>query len=143
MATYRVLGNDLSLLISNALDYIIYSRGIPVANPSSVGLTDNDYVPALIATSTTPVVLTVNPNKQYLLYHTGLAAADGATGETDAVMLGFNGTTAAVGGGAATGLLVSTQRMVIGPGLTSIALDAVANTPAVLVAPMRNDLGAH
>ena len=111
-----------------------------MANPSSVGL-DTDYEPAIIATSTTAVAVTLDPNKQYMLVHNGINASGAST--TDYIMGSIGSTTPAASAGSGKLILTTATYLYIGPGHSTLNLKASANAPTVSLIPIENDFGNH
>jgi len=108
-------------------------------DPTSVGV--GDYNPAILEATTSPSTVTLDGNKQYQLIHNGIGE-DGVA-HTGYIMLGFNGATAEVTSGVDKAILSSGIIMTIGPGITTLKLDASADDPTVSVVPISNDFGNH
>ena len=86
-------------------------------------------------------VVTLNPDREYELLHTGLDAggnvtADEVWGTTDA-------TTPTADQGASKFTLISGGRLRVGPGVTTLTLKASANDPLVVIMPMKTHLGQY
>lgn len=111
-----------------------------MANPTSVGLND-DYGPAILEATTTPASVTLDGNKQYLLQHNAQDTSGSAV--TDDIMCAVAGATASKTSGANKFLLISGTPIFIGPGITTLTIDAAANAPTMSVFPLRTTFGRH
>ncbi len=110
-----------------------------MANPTSCGVASFD--PVIVLTGTTPVSITLEPNKQYEVHHNGIGEA--GTAVTDAIMLATGTATAALTAGSGQAILGSSRMVTVGPGITTLTFDATANAPTVSIFPIINDFGNH
>lgn len=102
--------------------------------------TDISAVPfALIASSTTSAYLTLDPDRAYTIAHTGVDVANAA--KTDTIVFqddptGVVNVTADMA--AATSkvpLIDGNEPITIGPGITTLAFEALANAPCFTIIP--------
>jgi len=103
-----------------------------MANPTAVG--KDDYEPGLVETSTSPVTVSLNDDKAYILAHSGLDTSGNADG--NAVMFATEDSTAALTPGAGQGVLISKSSLPIGPGIKTLKLDSNGGAAMVTVIPM-------
>lgn len=107
-----------------------------MGNPISVGTEPSDYLPALVATDDSEVAVTLNKDKTYTLWHTGLDATGVGATETKPVYLAFNEKVAAATTAASAnkGVLVNGQELQIGPGISEVSfITAAASDEAVVM----------
>lgn len=110
-----------------------------MANPTTCGV--EGYSPVIFTTSTTAAAITLDPNKQYEVHHNGIGEA--GTAVTDAIMLATGAATAALTAGTGQAILGTSRTLLLGPGITTLTLDATANAPSVTIVPLASDFGNH
>jgi hypothetical protein len=99
-----------------------------MANPTTVIIQ-----PAILEATTTPATIVLNPNLVYEITH--LSVDSGGNAHTDSVMIGLDGTTAAIAAGARL-LLLQSGKTVKVFGCTAMSIDAVANDPILNISPL-------
>ena len=116
-----------------------------MANPSSVGVAA--WQPAMVVTDTTGGSTTLDPNKQYLIKHTGLdnSSTPGASTGTAYLTVGQSGTAITANGveGSNKYPILSGDSQIIGPGITTLGWRAAAGTPVLSVLVLQTDFGRH
>lgn len=110
-----------------------------MANPTTCGV--DNYDPVILVTGTTPISVTLDQNKKYELHHNAIGEA--GTAVTDAIMVATGSSTAALTAGSGQAILGSARKLELGPGITTLKLDATANAPTVSLVPIFNDFGKH
>lgn len=120
-------------------DTVLYSVGAATATGGGLTQVVTEYQHAVVATSTSDSVVTVNPNRIYLVQHNGVdASGDPDTNEVVGSVTRATGGTPATSG---TFSAVTNKHMIlsggpvvpIGPGVTAFALKAVSGTPTVSI----------
>ena len=111
-----------------------------MASPTTVAIGD-DYEPALVEVTTTVSEITIDSDKQYILVHTGLG--EDAAEHTAYIMCATGSKTAAATAGDGQFLLIYGQSQTVGPGISTLKLDATTDDPLVNITPVYNSFGAH
>ena len=108
-----------------------------MANPATVGVSDNN--PATIVTGEAAVSLTLEPNKVYTLYNSGIDSS--AAAKVEVIMCAVDDGNPATSEGAKKFLLTTAAPVEVGPGVTTLLITASANAPLVSVVPGLNTFG--
>lgn len=103
-----------------------------MANPTTT-LKNPLSLPAILEATTTPATIYLSPNRVYEITHLGVDAAGNA--DTDDVMLGFEGTTAAQSSGVGKALLQSTKTVKVFA-VSVMTIDAEGNNPILNITPL-------
>ena len=111
-----------------------------MANPASVGV-DDDYPAVVLADSAAESSITLDPNKQYMIFHDG----EDGTGTAETGTIVFKCDTAAVDTDASEGAnkakLMAERWFYLGPGIATLYFDIAANDCTFTIIPVRNTFG--
>lgn len=87
-------------------------------------------------------IVTLDPNRQYEVQHTGLDA--GGTAATDEIWINTDGTTTPDGaGGTREATLIAGVPVYLGPGLTTIKMHISGGAPCATISPIEIRIGQY